>query len=184
MGLCVTCAVSIKRGQNDSITCSACSKLYHLTCASLKQDDIDYLNSLNKSWSCVTCTKKSKNIISVTGNSIQPLTSLSTTEPDLKLIISHLDNLRAEQAKLIDLVNAQNEKLNSFDNKFHEIFSQLSSIKNENSVLRKATVSFPQLTAAVTASTRCSDRRMQQNCFCFCSQLQAVKYFKHSYRLV
>ncbi|CAI6346848.1 unnamed protein product [Macrosiphum euphorbiae] len=136
MGLCVTCAVSIKRGQNDSITCSSCSKLYHLTCASLKQDDIDYLNSLNKSWSCVTCTKKSKNIISVTGNSIQPLTSLSTTEPDLKLIISHLDNLRAEQAKLIDLVNAQNEKLNSFDNKFHEIFSQLSSIKIENSVLR------------------------------------------------
>jgi len=136
MGLCVTCAVSIKRGQNDSITCSSCSKLYHLSCASLKQDDIDYLNSLNKSWSCITCAKKSKNTISVAGNSIQPLTSLSTTEPGLKLIISYLDNLRAEQTKLIDLVNAQNEKLNSFDNKFHDIFSQLTSIRNENSVHR------------------------------------------------
>jgi predicted nuclease with TOPRIM domain len=91
---------------------------------------------LNKSWSCVSCTKKSKNIIFAAGNSIQPLTPLSTTESDLKLIIIHLDNLRAEQTKLIDLVNKQNEKLNFFDNKLHEIFSQLSSIKNGNIVLR------------------------------------------------
>lgn len=136
MGLCDTCAVSIKRGQKDTITCSSCSKLYHLTCVSLKQDDIAYLISLNKSWSCVTCAKKSKNTISTAGNSTKPLPSLSTTEPDLKLIISHLENLRTEQTKLIDLVNEQNEKLNSFDKKFHEIFSQLSSIKNEKSVLR------------------------------------------------
>lgn len=130
------CRMSIKRGQNDSITCSSCSKLYHLICVSLKQDDIDYLNSLNKSWSCATCAKKFKNSISVAGNSTQPLSSLSSTEPDLKLIISHLDNLRVEQTKLIDLVNVQNEKLDSFDKKFQEVFSQLSSIKNENSVLR------------------------------------------------
>ncbi|XP_050532868.1 uncharacterized protein LOC126900891 [Daktulosphaira vitifoliae] len=135
MGLCDICAVSIKRGQNDSITCFSCLKLYHLTCVSLKQDDLDYLNSLNKSWSCVNCAKKSKNAISV-GNSTKHLSSLSTNEPDLKLIISHLDNLRAEQTKLIDLINEQNEKLNSFDKKFQDIFSQLSSVKNENSVLR------------------------------------------------
>jgi len=30
----------------------------------------------------------------------------------------------------------QNEKLNSFDNIFHEIFTQLSCIKNKNNVLR------------------------------------------------
>jgi hypothetical protein len=135
MASCETCAVSIKRGNNNSISCSSCSKLYHHTCVSLKQEDIDYLNSSNKLWSCDFCVKKSKNTISVTGSAI-PSTSFSTGEPDLKLIISHLDNLRKEQTKLIDLVNQQNEKLNAFDKKFHEIFSQLSSIKSENIVFR------------------------------------------------
>lgn len=41
-----------------------------------------------------------------------------------------------EQTKLIDLVHQQNDKLNSFDKKFRDISSQLSSIKNENIVLR------------------------------------------------
>lgn len=41
-----------------------------------------------------------------------------------------------EQSELIDLVNQQNDKLNSFDQKFHEIFSQISCIKNENTVFR------------------------------------------------
>uniref|UniRef100_A0A2S2R3T3 Uncharacterized protein n=1 Tax=Sipha flava TaxID=143950 RepID=A0A2S2R3T3_9HEMI len=125
MGVCDTCAVSIKRCQNDSITCSSCYKLFRVICHSLEQDDIEYLYILNKSWSCVTCAKKFKNTISFAGNSTKPLSLVSITKRDLKLIISHLDNLSTEQIKLIDLINEQNEKLNSFDKKFHEIFSQL-----------------------------------------------------------
>jgi hypothetical protein len=68
---------------------------------------------------CCLCKKIFKNTISVAGNSAKPLSSLSTTKPDLKLTISHLDNLRMEQTKLDDLINEQNEKLNSFDKKFH-----------------------------------------------------------------
>lgn len=137
MASCDTCNISIKRGNNISISCSSCAKLFHHACVSLKQEDIDYLNSSNKSWSCNTCLKTSKNTISTSaGKPIIPLTSLSTGEPDLKLIISHLDNLRTEQTKLIDLVHQQNDKLNSFDKKFREISTQLSSIKNENIVLR------------------------------------------------
>lgn len=135
MALCETCCVSIKRGQNNSISCSFCSKLYHHTCVSLKQEDLDYLNSSNKLWSCVICVKKSKNTIVSAGPAI-PLASFPTGEPDLKLIINHLDNLRTEQTKLIDLINKQNEKLNAFDKKFHDILSQLSSFKNENTALR------------------------------------------------
>lgn len=103
MDSCETCNINIKRGNNNSIACSSCAKLFHLPCVSLKQDDINYLNSSNKSWSCNTCVKLFKNTISTTaGQPVIPLTTLSTGERDLKLIISHLDNVRTEQTKLND----------------------------------------------------------------------------------
>jgi hypothetical protein len=137
MTTCGTCYTNIKRGNKYSISCFSCAKLFHIDCVSLKQENIDYLTSSNKSWSCSPCVKMSKNTISTTAcNPVIPLTSLSTGEPDLKLIISYHDNLCTEQTKWIDLVHQHNDKLNSFDKKFREISTQLSSIKNENTVLR------------------------------------------------
>lgn len=41
-----------------------------------------------------------------------------TESTDLKLIIKHLNAIRDEQSKLIDLVNEQSKKLDLFEMKF------------------------------------------------------------------
>lgn len=131
MAVCATCSVTIRRNQRGSISCTTCKNLYHCDCVSLKQEDIDYLANSDKSWSCQNCLKKTKKL-STQSDSTPKLTAQS----DFKLIISQLDALRIEQSKLTSLFKVQSEKFDSLESKFTEVFSQLTSIKEENRALR------------------------------------------------
>jgi hypothetical protein len=69
-----------------------------------------------------------------------PVTSQSSDKhfdsTDLKRILSSLDDVRAEQSKLFDLVNNQSKKLDVLDNKFTCVLTELSALKEENKILR------------------------------------------------
>ncbi|KAL4107986.1 hypothetical protein QTP88_018251 [Uroleucon formosanum] len=57
------------------------------------------------------------------------------SSPDVKLILKQLNLLKFEQSKLINLVNKQIAKLDAFEQKFTEVFSQLATIKDDNILL-------------------------------------------------
>lgn len=126
---CVICAINLKRAETGSVTCLSCKGIFHMQCVQLTQDDLDYLTSVKKNWSCSNCVKKS--VVSKSDTQ-----SDNTTSSDLKLIMKQLNVLKFEQTKLINLVNQQNMKLDSFDKKFAEVFSQISAIKDDNVLLR------------------------------------------------
>lgn len=69
-----------------------------------------------------------------------PVSSLSSVNhfdsTGLKRILSCLDDVRAEQSKLFDLVNDQSKKLDVFDSKFTRVLTELSVLKDENKILR------------------------------------------------
>jgi len=100
-----------------------------MQCVQINQDDLNYLISIKKSWSCPNCIKKSKVSKSDTHSD-------NTSSSDFKLIIKQLNVLKFEQSKLINLVNQQHTKLDSFEQKFTEVFSQISAIKDDNILLR------------------------------------------------
>jgi len=100
-----------------------------MQCVKINQDDPDYLISIKKNWSCPNCTKKSEK------DSKSDTQSDNISSPDAKLILKQLNLLKFEQSKLINLVNKQNTKLDAFEQKFTEVFSQLATIKNDNILL-------------------------------------------------
>lgn len=132
---CVICSSNLKRGQDDSITCVTCNNLFHLKCIPLKKEDVTHSNNIKKIWSCKDCLKKPKTVMSDSSKLVSP-TLPSVNQTDFKLILKQLDSLKSEQAKLIDLVNKQNGKLDSFEQKLSEVSSKLFSIKEENNQLR------------------------------------------------
>lgn len=125
MASCAICSFALKRGQTDCITCAMCNSLFHLKCVPLKQEDVDRLKDGKKIWSCKSCLGK------------QASPSLaSTNSANINLILSKIESLSSGQSKLINLVNKQNEKLESFENKLSELSLQITSIKEENNLLR------------------------------------------------
>jgi len=100
-----------------------------MQCVKINQDDLDYLISIKKNWSCPNCTKKSEK------DSKSDTQSDNISSPDVKLILKQLNLLKFEQSKLINLVNKQNTKLDAFEQKFTEVFSQLATIKDDNILL-------------------------------------------------
>ncbi|CAI6377661.1 unnamed protein product [Macrosiphum euphorbiae] len=126
---CVVCAITLKRGETGSITCLSCNGIFHIQCVKINQDDIDYLNSIKKNWSCSNCTKKPEK------DSKSDTQSDNISSPDVKLILKQLNLLKFEQSKLINLVNKQTAKLDAFERKFTEVFSQLATIKDDNILL-------------------------------------------------
>jgi len=55
---------------------------------------------------------------------------------NINMILKKIEALSSEQSKLIDSVNKQNEKLNSFEHKLFNLSLQLIIIKEENNTLR------------------------------------------------
>jgi len=56
----------------------------------------------------------------------------SSDSTDLKLILlNHLDAVRAEQSKLIDLVNKQSKKLDFFEKKFTSELSEFLKMRTK-----------------------------------------------------
>ncbi|XP_025407419.1 uncharacterized protein LOC112681373, partial [Sipha flava] len=117
---CPICSLTVKRSQSN-LTCNNCKHLFHPECVSLKKEDVDFLTSANKLWTCQNCTKSMK-ILQQSDFSNSPVSSQSSDKhfdsTDLKRILSSLDDVRAEQSKLFDLVNNQSKKLDVLDNKF------------------------------------------------------------------
>lgn len=135
---CSVCSTVIKRGQSQTINCKNCGNIFHFKCVSLNQDDVDFLISTNKLWTCHDCLKSMKILQqSDSTDCIIPALPQDLAEStDLKLIIKHLDAIRGEQSKLIDLVNQQSKKLDLFEKKFTQVYSELSELKEENKLLK------------------------------------------------
>lgn len=132
------CSPTVKRGQSN-LTCNNCKHLFHPECVSLKKEDVDFLTSANKPWTSQKCTKSMK-ILQQSDFSNNAIASLLNDNyfdsTDLKRILSCLDDVRAEQSKLFDLVNNQSKKLDVLDNKFTRVLTELSVLKYENKILR------------------------------------------------
>lgn len=134
MTSCVICTITLKRGQTDTVSCVTCNSFFHLKCIPLKQEDTDYLKYIKKTWSCKNCLNKPK---SNSASSLPVLpSSPSTKSTDINLILNKIEALSLGQSKLIELVNEQNKKLDSFEQKLSALSSQLLSIKEENILLR------------------------------------------------
>jgi len=70
-------------------------------------------------------------------NSILSFPVLSSTDSNsVDLILKKIEALTFGQSTLIDLVNKQNDKLTSFEQKLTELCTQINIIKVENNTLR------------------------------------------------
>jgi len=104
---CLTCSLTLKRTQSN-LTCKNCKNSFHPECVSLQKEDVDFLIRSKKPWTCQNCTKSMKTL-QQSDFSNSPVASLSSVKhfdsTDLERILSCLDDVRAEQSKLFDLVN-------------------------------------------------------------------------------
>lgn len=99
MTSCVICSITLKRRQSDSVSRVTCNRFFHLKYIPLKEEDTDYLKYIKKTGSCKDCL--SKHI----GNSASSQSVLPPS-PSTK---------SSGQSKLIELVNKQNQKLDTFE---------------------------------------------------------------------
>lgn len=54
---CVECNTKINR-ESHKIDCSICRNIFHPSCVSLKDEDVQYMRSERKTWQCSNCLKK------------------------------------------------------------------------------------------------------------------------------
>lgn len=133
MTLCVICSTTVRRGITSSISCITCNNIFHINCIPLTQSEADHLKTIKKNWSCKNCSNKG----TMSDNSILSFPVLSSTDSNsVDLILKKIEALTFGQSTLIDLVNKQNDKLTSFEQKLTELCTQINIIKVENNTLR------------------------------------------------
>ncbi|XP_046394989.1 uncharacterized protein LOC124162480 isoform X7 [Ischnura elegans] len=56
---CPACSTAVGSYQK-TVTCHSCRDVFHLTCTALSETDLQLLLELNRTWECLTCTKRSR----------------------------------------------------------------------------------------------------------------------------
>lgn len=124
---CATCKKNVTHTRFPGLSCAACNKVFHITCANLNKQIFENIEKAALAWNCNNCKKKSttrKSGIFPQQSSSKASTAkeTATPQPDNSSEIKQtLDNLRKDFETYKKLTE---EKINTLEEKLREIQSQ------------------------------------------------------------
>lgn len=134
---CESCKRSVTAVRSPGIECSVCKLFYHLSCANLDAEKIEFIQENSVSWLCVLCNKPSRRSSIITAS--PPLDSIE----DLVEKLHEYKSKHEESNKKIDeltkrveileaLLSSKAEKINLIENITEDFTERVQSLEQQS----------------------------------------------------